>query len=228
MKQRSERKHKGFTLIEVLVVVGIIAILISILIPSLQKARTSAKATKCLSHMKSLFLANTIYINEYDKFPALNNEEDDGTWQYNYLIYDGEDFDANHGPLVDPTNIIQDLEQLFCPLQEDEFHSQGTDVNPWPIVPDMDTRSAYGRRYNLSGKSLSQIPNTIGFAADVFHLPKVVKSAHKTGLNAVYTDGHSKWVRDPGIFTDNELAHPFDPEDNAIIEDIWDEIDEAP
>ena len=227
MQNSSETHRPGFTIIELLVVVAITTILISILVPSLQKARISAKKTQCLSRLKFLFLANTIYISEYDAFPNLNNDEDDGAWQYNYLIYDGKDFASNHGPLTEPTAIIQNIESLFCPLQVDEYHSLGTNVNPWPVVRNIDTRSAYGRRYHLSGKTLSQVPHTIGFAADVFHLTKVIRSAHKTGLNAVYTDGHAKWVRDPGIFTDNELDHPFDPEDNGIIEDMWDAIDEA-
>jgi prepilin-type N-terminal cleavage/methylation domain-containing protein len=99
MKKPPTHRRSAFTLIEVLVVVGIIAILVSILLPSLQKARTAAKNTKCLSHLKSLFVANSVYINEYDEFPALNNDDDDGAWQYNYLIYDGDDYESNHGPL---------------------------------------------------------------------------------------------------------------------------------
>jgi len=61
----------------------------------------------------------------------------------------------------------------------------------------------------------------------VFHLPQVVKSGHKTGLNAVYTDGHAQWVPDPDIFTHNELAKPFSVMDNPVVENIWDVIDEA-
>jgi hypothetical protein len=34
-------------------------------------------------------------------------------------------------------------------------------------------------------------------------------------------------VEDPGLLTDNELGHPFDPMDNAIMEDIWDIIEGA-
>ena len=57
--------------------------------------------------------------------------------------------------------------------------------------------------------------------------PEVVLTDHKTGVNAVYSDGHVRWVLDPGILTDNELAKPFDSRDNGIMEDIWDVLDEA-
>ena len=57
--------------------------------------------------------------------------------------------------------------------------------------------------------------------AELIHLPKVVKSAHKAGVNVAFGDGHATWVLDPGILTDNELDTPFDPLDNPIIEKIW-------
>ncbi len=224
MKGRGD-KRDAFTLLELLVVISIMVLLIGILLPSLSKAREQARDTQCRGNLHSIYLAMTTYLNDFDRFPELNNEPDDGAWQYNYLIYDGRDFDSNFGPLLNDKRSMESVEALFCPRQADPYHGLATPQNPWPVVPLLDTRAAYARRYNLSGRSLSQMHGNPGIMADIFHLPKVVKSAHKKGINAVYLGGDVRWVPDKESFlTDNELTHPFQPEDNDLIEDIWDKI----
>src|ERR1700683_3601388 len=61
--RRSDQRH-GFTLVELLVVIGIIALLIAILLPALAKARKAAQAAACLSHLKSIGETWTIYLDE--------------------------------------------------------------------------------------------------------------------------------------------------------------------
>lgn len=59
-------QEKGFTLIELLVVIAIIALLLSIIMPALQKTKEQARTLMCSSNNRTLMQAYTIYLVEYD------------------------------------------------------------------------------------------------------------------------------------------------------------------
>ena len=68
----SSRQRHAFTLVELLVVIGIIGVLISILLPALQRARQSARQVSCLSQIRQCGLAVLAYVNENNgRFPPL-------------------------------------------------------------------------------------------------------------------------------------------------------------
>src|SRR5215213_8369210 len=90
---------KGFTLVELLVVIGIIALLISILMPALTKAREQANRIKCASNVRQIVQACIMYSN--------NNKQGVYLWRY-------ELYDDNLEPLF-LQGFLTDTNVVICP-----------------------------------------------------------------------------------------------------------------
>ncbi len=84
----------GFTLIELLVVIAIISLLVSILLPSLSKAKDLAKSTICQTRLRSLGTSMQMYLNEcngmYPRFDVAPNDSHLPTWQLYVMWAMGE------------------------------------------------------------------------------------------------------------------------------------------
>lgn len=104
MRDQSQvRLATGFTLVELLVVIGIIALLISILLPALSKARSAARMSQCLSNHRQIMLAMNLYANENRGFipPQRGTQTYDGItgdWPWYTHRFLGKFMGSSRGP----------------------------------------------------------------------------------------------------------------------------------
>lgn len=122
--------RRGFTLVELLVVIGIIALLIGILLPAVNKARQAANGTKCLANLRSMQVAQWLY--------ATSNN--------GYLVQAGMSHGGAHGDeAVAWFNVLQEFgsSELLprCPADNSPHWPGGT---PVPPSTDIYRRTSYG------------------------------------------------------------------------------------
>jgi len=115
-------RRSAFTLVELLVVIGIIAVLIGILLPALSKARKSAKTAACMSNVRQLILGELQYINQYKgKFSPYYNGGGNGLG--------GNLFQIEWIAQAAPMKTGQFDKARLCPEAQDENMPWHTDDN---------------------------------------------------------------------------------------------------
>ena len=113
---------RGFTLVELLVVIGIIALLISILLPVLGKARETAKSVKCLSNLRQLGVLTNLYVNNYR-----------GSLPYSYF-QDSKGNVTTWGALLVTQMGIGNGDATATSTTADQFHQRNIFVCPSAVV----------------------------------------------------------------------------------------------
>lgn len=208
------RNHKAFTLVELLVVIGIIAVLIAVLLPALQKARSAANRAVCLSNERQLLLGVHMYATQF-KNALPPSVQGANFYQGNRLYQPAANLDAafagstppvrphhfegwfGFGYLF-PTRIIKDPKAFYCP------EHRGTTVYPdaWdnPSVKFINYTYRYTgvwqppKLAKIKGTSALLVDHFVGQVSNnVFGNLSDWPHVRPAGLCAGYTDGSAKY-----------------------------------
>jgi len=149
LRTRSISK-RGFTLIELLVVIAIIALLSSILFPVFSRARERARAATCISNLKQIGLAMSMYAQDYDGYSPHPKA---AKW-WTQILYEGK---------YAPAPIVGQASVFVCPSYA-------------PYVW-QDNSSTYGFRYANNAYNIDAYPNqsSVIIVVDSINAPNLMQ-----------------------------------------------------
>jgi prepilin-type N-terminal cleavage/methylation domain-containing protein len=212
MSKRTNKAH-GFTLVELLVVIGIIAVLIAILLPALASARASAAKVACASNLRQIALAtmnysveNRGYLPEYRKYDRWDHGSSGSgpSASYTYftftLAYTNDNNktpdDGSHiGRLIFKKYLTTD-KILTCPASADGSFFGGRAAylyNPHPALVE-GTTGGWNTNSTTRWKRVKDIPKDRALACDMIYDQGTIShwggKNHAASWNLAYTDGH--------------------------------------
>src|SRR5688572_24158263 len=103
---RVRRARRGFSLTELLVVIGIVAVVLSILIPVLSRARRAAKTAVCAAHLQQLGQAMLLYTNDNGGVLPYACTSDRDTWDVLIAVTLGKVQQASGPSTPDPSPVL--------------------------------------------------------------------------------------------------------------------------
>lgn len=229
-------KKKAFTLIELLVVVAIIALLISILLPSLSRARELSKRTVCASNLRGIGQAMYIYAQDGDKFPVTAGYKTGGNatfWFFRSTLPSTTgtpSVTADLWILIRANNTTP--KQFICPSTADQPDPAQDTLAYFDFQSGQNLSYAYHYQHNINRPILGTADDpTFPIAGDSNPYIKGLVTATPTadressfrgnstnhtnreGQNVLFIDGHVDFLKAPdagpaGNSTVNNLAGP--------------------
>ncbi len=242
MRNRSRRiVRPAFTLVELLVVIGIIAVLVGILLPTVGRARESANRAVCLSNLRQIHQSFMLYaMSNGDHVPLGYRRDPVPSEQFNSMVYSQTTGAYCLFGWLYNAGFMRQPKVFFCPSEQDPRQMYDTTPNPWPkpgVAPSLNVYAGYGCRPQVALPDLpvagTVLPRLGQFRdsaifADLISTAGKVDTRHRQGINVLYGDGSARWYPRGPIAADlNACGNPFPPTTayNGFQDDLWATLD---
>ena len=240
--------RRGFSIVELLVVVGIIAVLIAILIPTVARARANALRASCLSNLRQTHAMLLVYSTANRDAVPIGYRR---TKQFNSMIWSNTASRFVLFGILYEAGLLDTPDTFYCPAENNPRFMLATPENPWPPGPDGDPTKAVQAGYGFRPEvdlpdDLASPPASMtdfvmprlqqfkdrAIVSDLANSSVRIATRHERGVNVLYGDGSARFVNAVhfGTLLEHvpEPSFPPNPQWDDEMNRLWTIFDSRP